>query len=64
MLIWFGAGVPWDILRGEVNIDVLEGSTQIVVLKQPSADGLDYRGEAWIMDVISIARYAVMASHQ
>lgn len=31
MLSWFGAIAPWDILSGEVNIDVLEGPRQVVV---------------------------------
>lgn len=38
-------GVPWDILRGEVNVDVLDGPTQVVVLKRPLANGLNYRAE-------------------
>lgn len=37
MLSWFGASAPWDIMRGEVNIDVLEGPTQIVV-SEPALD--------------------------
>lgn len=36
-------GIPWTILRGEVNIDVLDGPKQVVVLKRPLAnDGLGY----------------------
>lgn len=31
-------GVPWDILRGEVNVDVLDGPIQVVVLKRPLAN--------------------------
>lgn len=38
-------GVPWDTLRGEVNVDVLDGPTQVVVLKQPLANGLDNHTE-------------------
>ena len=33
-------GIPWDSLRGEVHVDILDGPTQVVVLKQPLADGL------------------------
>lgn len=38
-------GVPWDTLRGEVNVDVLDGPIQVVVLKRPLANGLDYHAE-------------------
>lgn len=42
-------GVPWDILRGEVNVDVLDGPTQVVALKRPLANGLDYHAELiWV----------------
>lgn len=38
-------GVPWDTLRGEVNFDVLDGPIQVVVLKRPLANGLDYHAD-------------------
>ena len=41
-------GVPWSILRGEVNFDVLDGPTEIVVLKRSLANEVDYHaGLVW-----------------
>lgn len=39
-------GAPWDVLKGQVNVDVLDGPTQVVVMKRPLATGLDYDGRS------------------
>lgn len=38
-------GVPWNTLREEANIDVLDGPTRIVALNRPLADELAHHGE-------------------
>ena len=38
-------GAPWDALRGKVKADVLDGPTQVVVIKRPLADGVDHYGK-------------------
>lgn len=42
-------GAPWDVLRGKVKADVLDGPTQVVVKKRALVDGVDRYGKFVLM---------------